>query len=140
MNLLILIPMKVSGLIFVEILDRYHVGRNLAGYPTFTITLMRCTTGPFVGYFSERFGMNQVMILGSILSAAGISACFFAEDIAVVIVFLGVIHGYFRDTVGSYSWLYHTIAVVSVICGALSALIPVLARIRDGKREKKRTS
>ncbi|KAF8795320.1 hypothetical protein HNY73_003184 [Argiope bruennichi] len=44
MNLLILIPMKVSGLIFVEILDRYHVGRNLAGYPTFTITLMRCTT------------------------------------------------------------------------------------------------
>ncbi|KAF8795329.1 Guanylyl cyclase 1 like protein [Argiope bruennichi] len=52
----------------------------------------------------------------------------------------GPMIGYFRDTVGSYSWLYHTIAVVSVICGALSALIPVLARIRDGKREKKRTS
>ncbi|XP_055924192.1 uncharacterized protein LOC129955361 [Argiope bruennichi] len=93
MNLLIMIPLKVSGLIFVEILDRYHVGRNLAGYPTFTITLMRCTTGPLVGYFAERFGMNGVMILGSILSAAGISACFFAEDIAVVIVLLGVIHG-----------------------------------------------
>ncbi|XP_055924194.1 uncharacterized protein LOC129955378 isoform X2 [Argiope bruennichi] len=93
MNLLILIPMKVGGLIFVEILDRYHVGRNLAGYPTFTITLMRSTTGPLVGYFAERFGMNGVMILGSILSAAGISACFFAEDIAVVIVLLGVLHG-----------------------------------------------
>ncbi|GBN99142.1 hypothetical protein AVEN_61264-1 [Araneus ventricosus] len=76
-----------------KILDRYQVSRNLAVYPAFTITLMRCSGGPFAGYFAERFGINEVMILGSLLAAVGISACFFAEDIAAVTVFLGFIHG-----------------------------------------------
>ncbi|GBO14864.1 hypothetical protein AVEN_10695-1 [Araneus ventricosus] len=93
LNFLVLIPTKVSGLFFVEILDRYQVSRNLAGYPAFTITLVRCSGGPFAGYFAERFGINEVMILGSLLAAVGISACFFAEDIAAVTVFLGLIHG-----------------------------------------------
>ncbi|GBO24598.1 hypothetical protein AVEN_260742-1 [Araneus ventricosus] len=98
LNFLVLLPTKVSGLFFVEILDRYQVSRNLAGYPAFTITLMRCSGGPFAGYFAERFGINEVMILGSLLAAVGISACFFAEDIAAVTVFLGLIHAEWSET------------------------------------------
>ncbi|CAL1272421.1 unnamed protein product [Larinioides sclopetarius] len=137
LNFLVLIPVKVSGLFFVEILERYQVSRNLAGYPAFTISLMRCSGGPFAGYFAERFGINEVMTLGSLLSAVGISVCFFAEDIAAVIVFLGLIHGYFRGTLGSYAWLYHTLGMVSVACAAVSALIPLLARMRDEKKNKR---
>ncbi|GBO01600.1 hypothetical protein AVEN_39971-1 [Araneus ventricosus] len=137
LNFLVLIPTKVSGLFFVEILDRYQVSRNLAGYPAFTITLVRCSGGPFAGYFAERFGINEVMLLGSLLAGVGISTCFFAEDIAAVTVFLGLIHGYFRGTLGSYAWLYHTIGLVSLACATLSALIPVLARMRDEKKSKR---
>ncbi|CAL1272417.1 unnamed protein product [Larinioides sclopetarius] len=94
MNLLISIPAKVGGLLFVEILDRYQISRNLAGYPAYTITLMRCSGAPFAGYFVERFGVNEMMIIGSLLSAAGISVCFFVEDISGLIIFIGLIHGF----------------------------------------------
>ncbi|GBO11073.1 hypothetical protein AVEN_61335-1 [Araneus ventricosus] len=49
----------------------------------------------------------------------------------------GPLIGYFRGTLGSYAWLYHTIGLVSLACAALSALIPVLARMRDEKKNKR---
>ncbi|CAL1272418.1 unnamed protein product [Larinioides sclopetarius] len=126
LNFLILIPIKVSGLFFVEILHRYHVGRNLAGYPSFITTLMRCSGGPFAGYIAERFGINEVMTLGSLLAAVGISACFLAEDIEAVIVFLGLIHGigiaftnsFFPQIVTTHFKKHRTLAVGITQAGA----------------------
>ncbi|KAF8795323.1 hypothetical protein HNY73_003186 [Argiope bruennichi] len=80
-----LLSMELDYCCFLELFNNYFFMRH-------RLDIYR-QTGPLVGYFAERFGMNGVMILGSILSAAGISACFFAEDIAVVIVLLGVLHG-----------------------------------------------
>ncbi|CAL1272420.1 unnamed protein product [Larinioides sclopetarius] len=49
----------------------------------------------------------------------------------------GPLIGYFRGTLGSYAWLYHTLGMVSVACAAVSALIPLLARMRDEKKNKR---
>ncbi|GIY23719.1 uncharacterized protein CDAR_32081 [Caerostris darwini] len=92
-NFLTMVPTKLSGLFFVEILARYNTTRDLAAYPLFISILVRCSGGPLTGYFGERFGITAVVITGCVLTSVGVGACFFVEDIASVIVCLGIIHG-----------------------------------------------
>ncbi|KAF8770050.1 Monocarboxylate transporter 9 like protein [Argiope bruennichi] len=61
--------------------------------PAFPCMLVRCSGGPITGYCGERFGLYAVTLTGCVLSALGVGACFLAEDIITVIIFLGLVYG-----------------------------------------------
>ncbi|KAF8770048.1 Monocarboxylate transporter 2 like protein [Argiope bruennichi] len=92
-SFLCMMPVKLSGLLFVEILERYNTDRAMASYPLFLCMVVRCSGGPITGYCGERFGLNAVILTGCVLSALGVGACFLAEDIITVIIFLGLVYG-----------------------------------------------
>ncbi|CAL1297523.1 unnamed protein product [Larinioides sclopetarius] len=93
MSFLIMMPAKLSGLLFVEILGRYQTDRAMASYPLLLCMLVRCSGGPLTGYCGEMFGLHAVIVVGSIFSALGVAVCFLAEDITTMIVFLGLVYG-----------------------------------------------
>ncbi|GIY21800.1 uncharacterized protein CEXT_84701 [Caerostris extrusa] len=58
-----------------------------------SLSTVHFDSGPLTGYFGERFGITAVVITGCVLTSVGVGVCFFVEDIASVIICLGIIHG-----------------------------------------------
>ncbi|CAL1297524.1 unnamed protein product [Larinioides sclopetarius] len=93
-SFLIVMPIKLSGLLFVEILGRFDTDRATASYPLFLCMLINCSGGPLSGYCGERFGLHSVILAGCIFSSVGVGVCFLAENITAVIIFLGLVYGF----------------------------------------------
>ncbi|PRD28869.1 UNVERIFIED_CONTAM: slc16a12 [Trichonephila clavipes] len=92
-NFLILAPARLSGVLFVAFMDRYNVDREQASLPFTLCYILRTLPGPLAGYLAERFGLRRMSIIGCILSTIGVTACFIAEDIITVTIFLGGCYG-----------------------------------------------
>nr|XP_015918303.1 uncharacterized protein LOC107447797 isoform X2 [Parasteatoda tepidariorum] len=90
----IVLPMRLSGLFYVIIIDRYRTDRELATLPIVIFGILRTLTGPFTGYLGQVFGFQAVTMIGCLLSALGIGFCYFAEDIIAVASSLGLIYGF----------------------------------------------
>ncbi|XP_015929910.1 monocarboxylate transporter 12 [Parasteatoda tepidariorum] len=91
--LLVSCPVRLGAQLFVSMLHQYHTTREAAAFPFALASLMRSVSGPFAGFFSGILGLQGVTLCGCLFSTIGIGACFFAENIQTIDVFLGVIAG-----------------------------------------------
>ncbi|XP_021002198.2 monocarboxylate transporter 12 [Parasteatoda tepidariorum] len=88
------VPMRLSGLFFVILLDGYDTDRQKASMPIVIFGVLRTLTGPFTAFLGETFGIKVVILAGSIFTAVGIGSCFFAEDINTATICIGFIYGF----------------------------------------------
>ncbi|GBM00325.1 hypothetical protein AVEN_32664-1 [Araneus ventricosus] len=94
LNFLHLGTARLSGSLYLAVLERYHVDRSKASLPFILCYTMRNISGPLVGYLATKFGIYTVTMLGGLISFVGIGCCYFAEDITMVILFWGITFGF----------------------------------------------
>nr|XP_042912912.1 uncharacterized protein LOC122272939 [Parasteatoda tepidariorum] len=88
-------PMRLSGLFFVILLDGYNTDRKKASVPIVIFGVLRTLTGPFIAVLGEKFGFRAVTLTGCIFGAIGMGSCYFAEDINTATVCIGLVYGMF---------------------------------------------
>ncbi|GIX67616.1 monocarboxylate transporter 12-B [Caerostris extrusa] len=84
---------RLSGVLFVASVPRYHVDREAASFPYTFANFVRNTSGPLVGYLGHKLGVRLVTTFGCALAAVGVGACFFAENITAVTALWGAVFG-----------------------------------------------
>ncbi|XP_015905076.2 uncharacterized protein [Parasteatoda tepidariorum] len=86
-------PMRLGAQLFVSLKDCYGTSRNAASLPFELAYFTRSISGPLAGYFGERIGLQKVTAIGCLTSAAGMFACYFANNIITIDIFLGLVFG-----------------------------------------------
>ncbi|XP_049519575.1 monocarboxylate transporter 9 [Dermacentor silvarum] len=84
---------RCSGFLMVGIMEQMNVERGLASWPVSLIGSLIGCGGLVSGPLSELFTTVPVLVGGSVLAAAGITASAFAPDITWLTITLGVMHG-----------------------------------------------
>ncbi|CAL1273223.1 unnamed protein product [Larinioides sclopetarius] len=84
---------RLSGVLFVASVPRYHVNRESASFPYTFANFVRNTAGPLVGYLGDRLGVRLVTTFGCLLAAIGVGTCFLAESIGTITVLWGTVFG-----------------------------------------------
>ncbi|GIY01504.1 hypothetical protein CDAR_196841 [Caerostris darwini] len=82
------------SILFVEIMEEFHVNRELASLPFSVLLVMRFLLGPIVGILGLKYDVRTITLLGGVVSTASTIACFFATDIYWIVVNYGVINGF----------------------------------------------
>ncbi|KAL1435117.1 hypothetical protein MTO96_011281 [Rhipicephalus appendiculatus] len=109
------IGQRVFGVIYVGILETFHVTRQEASWPMSIIDLLASLSNPVFGYLCSRFSCRVVLLWCGFLGPLGIILCYFAADVTFIAVFYGILNG------------------VS-ISGTLTALTVVLAQHFEKRR------
>uniref|UniRef100_A0A4D5RV44 Monocarboxylate transporter n=1 Tax=Ixodes scapularis TaxID=6945 RepID=A0A4D5RV44_IXOSC len=89
----------------------------------------RFLSGLLAGFLGDAFTTRPLIIFGSIVSALGVALCVFVKSIWVLHLTLGLIHGYFRDTLGAYNLLF-------VACGCVTILASSTWVVAEYARQK----
>ncbi|XP_015903744.1 uncharacterized protein [Parasteatoda tepidariorum] len=92
-SVLVMCPYRLSGLVYVVLIETYETDRKLAAMPIVIFILMTSILGPPAGLLGQKLGSEKITLLGVLLAALGFSGVYFAENITVVIIFLGFIYG-----------------------------------------------
>ncbi|CAL1273224.1 unnamed protein product [Larinioides sclopetarius] len=121
---------RLSGVLFVASVPRYHVNRESASFPYTFANFVRNTAGPLVGYLGDRLGVRLVTTFGCLLAAIGVGTCFLAESIGTITVLWGTVFGYFRDDGGSYGYIFVGIGIISAACCIAWLLAPFILKCR----------
>lgn len=109
------IGQRVFGVIYVGILETFHVTRQEASWPMSIIDLLASLSNPAFGYLCSRFSCRLVLLCCGFAGPLGIILCYFAADVTFITVFYGILNG------------------VS-ISGTLTALTVVLAQHFEKRR------
>lgn len=84
---------RTSGILYVEVIDIFHVDRKQASLPFTVRTLTRNLFGPVVGILGQKYGVRPVIIVGGFIGTLSAAACFFVEDIFWMTVVWGFFNG-----------------------------------------------
>ncbi|CAL1280142.1 unnamed protein product [Larinioides sclopetarius] len=122
---------RISGLLFVETMSLFSVNREDASFPYVFGVTMRYVSGPLSGLLARRIGIRYVVMLGCFMGCIGVGTCVFARNIVALIILWSVIHGYFRDVIGSYIYMFYLMCGISFTCSLLFLCIPTIAKCRN---------
>ncbi|KAH7957872.1 hypothetical protein HPB52_024037 [Rhipicephalus sanguineus] len=91
----LLIGQRVFGVIYVGILETFHVTRQEASWPMSIIDLLASLSNPAFGYLCSRFSCRLVLLCCGFAGPLGIILCYFAADVTFITVFYGIlnVHG-----------------------------------------------
>ncbi|CAL1267402.1 unnamed protein product [Larinioides sclopetarius] len=106
---------RSGGVMYVAILQNYDVSREEASWPFALCAAVFQLVGPAVSIITHYISQRKACLLGCAIATIGIAACYFAESVMWIIVFYGVIHGLFRDVIGSYNWMFHFLGIISIL-------------------------
>ncbi|KAL3228232.1 hypothetical protein MRX96_004129 [Rhipicephalus microplus] len=112
---MVCIGQRVFSIIYVGILEAFHVTRQEASWPMSTIDLLASLSNPVFGYLCSRFSCRAVLLWCGLAGPLGIILCYFAANVTFIAVSYGILNG------------------VS-ISGTLTALTVVLAQHFDKRR------
>ncbi|GIY79257.1 uncharacterized protein CEXT_711701 [Caerostris extrusa] len=127
---------RMSGILFVAFIDIYGVDRMGASLPFSVRSTVRNLIGPIVGIMGQKYGVQQVIFTGSILSTISTVLCFFAPNILWITMLWGGLCGVgtalstilLQVVIGQYFKKYRTTAAGIGFSGGCfgSFLFPVL--------------
>lgn len=127
------VMMTNSGFFYVSFMEEFHVDRESASWPASVVSVVAHSSGLLVSIGQGKLSVFQMGMLGSVFLWAGMLGAAFAPNIMWMTLTLGLIHGYFRDTKGSYDGLYQLQAGIHGCVGSLFGILSVL----DQRRQKK---
>ncbi|XP_075744677.1 uncharacterized protein LOC119185039 isoform X2 [Rhipicephalus microplus] len=114
-----------SGLFYVYFMDTFSVSHEAASWPGSTMAAMLNCAGLVVSLLQRFLSIFQISLVGSVLLWTSLMLAAFAPNMEVMTLLLGAVHGFFRDTKGSYDSLVRLIAGLA----ATSATLILLLRI-----------
>ncbi|KAF8782660.1 Monocarboxylate transporter 9 like protein [Argiope bruennichi] len=127
---------RMIGILYVAVLDTYHVTRQEATLPFTVRNAIRMLSGPLVGIIGTRFGIRTVTFFGGLMAAAGAALCSVAPNISWLAVCWGGIHGMgfafantlFQVVVNQYFQKYRATASGIALSGACvgSLVFPIM--------------
>nr|XP_054924154.1 monocarboxylate transporter 4-like isoform X2 [Dermacentor andersoni] len=106
---------RMAGIFFYGIVETFGATRNEASWPVSLAGTFTVLGGPIAGYLCQRFSCRAVLLVCSPLAGVGVCLCYLARDLLFITIFLGIIHGYFRDTYGDYNGLLHLMAALNAL-------------------------
>ncbi|KFM56699.1 Monocarboxylate transporter 14, partial [Stegodyphus mimosarum] len=84
---------RTAGVLFVAIIDLYHISRESATTPFSIRVCVRNLMGPLIGLLGQKYGIRSITTAGAAVAALGSILCYFAPNIFWITVFWGAIHG-----------------------------------------------
>ncbi|XP_075542765.1 monocarboxylate transporter 2-like isoform X1 [Dermacentor variabilis] len=83
---------RSAGFLFVATMETFQVNRTEGSWPIMTMGAVVYLAGFITGPVAHRFNARPVIIAGAVISGAGAILTFFATNIGVMTLTLGVIH------------------------------------------------
>lgn len=93
MNLFVLGFFRASGVLYVAMVRTYQCSHEQASWPFSLAGATLCMTGPIAGALSRTLSMRAIVTTGVIVTGIAISCCFFAENIVVIVILVGIFYG-----------------------------------------------
>ncbi|XP_076333441.1 monocarboxylate transporter 7-like isoform X6 [Tachypleus tridentatus] len=127
------------GILYLEIIITFHTTRAQASWPLSLCASIMNVVGIFAGLLIHFVSAHCIVLAGMVVLALSFSLCFLAQNTVHLIVFLGVLQGYFRDETGSYDNVFLILGALSIIVAILWLLEPLLKRQRVVTSQQKIT-
>lgn len=87
------LSLKAFGVLFYGVIETFLVSRNEAAWPFTVADAVSSFAGPVFGYLCRRFSCRKVLLFSSFFCGIGVLVCFFATNVAFLVLFFGVVHG-----------------------------------------------
>lgn len=84
---------RSSGVIYVALLEAYDATREEASWPFSLCSAIFQLVGPGSSILLRFMSQRSACLLGSAIATVGVTCCYFADSIAWINIFLGVVHG-----------------------------------------------
>lgn len=127
---------RAAGIFFVALINDFGASRREANIPFTIRNVVRNMAGPVVGMIGQRYGVQEVTIIGGICATLGISLCCLAPSVLWITVLWGGLHGLgvalantlFQITVNQYFDKYRATAAGLALSGACigSFVLPII--------------
>lgn len=92
-NMFVLGFFRASGVLYVAMVRTYHCSHEQASWPFSLAGATLCMTGPIAGALSRLLSIRAIVTTGVIVTGIAISCCFFAENIVVIVILVGIFYG-----------------------------------------------
>ncbi|XP_055936982.1 uncharacterized protein LOC129966558 isoform X2 [Argiope bruennichi] len=73
---------RLSGMMFVSVLETFQVDRNTAARPFCTHYSVVSILGPIGGMLCQKYGARRISIIGGAVASTSAALCFFAPNVA----------------------------------------------------------
>ncbi|XP_077509277.1 uncharacterized protein LOC144120583 isoform X2 [Amblyomma americanum] len=93
MNFFSVVMIRSAGVVYVNVVEYFNVSRQEAAWPISVVPASANLIGPIVALAVRRFGVRPVAIFGTVMSSVAVMLCFFAPNVLVLTLLLGVFHG-----------------------------------------------
>ncbi|KAM7291115.1 monocarboxylate transporter 3 [Ixodes scapularis] len=93
MNLFCFAMLRSTAVIYVAVLQTFHVTRGQAAWPLSLTGFFYTFTAPAVGVLARYFSVWKLTLAGSVGGAISVSLCYFADDVPYLIVCYGISQG-----------------------------------------------
>ncbi|KAL3210540.1 hypothetical protein MRX96_037016 [Rhipicephalus microplus] len=84
-----------AGVVYVNILNTFHVTREEASWPVSLTSTFYLLAGLLGGILNKYISIQTILVVSCTLSALLVSACYFTTGLWFLILVLGVLHGIF---------------------------------------------
>lgn len=84
---------RSSAVVYVELLKAYDVSRERASWPVTLSGVCYFLAGPIAGVLARYISIWKLTVVGCMAGSLAVCACFYANNIVYLSVFLGVVHG-----------------------------------------------
>lgn len=81
------------GVIYVAVINEYHVSREEASWPFSLCSAVFQLVGPAVSIITHYISQRSTCLLGSTIATIGVIGCYFAENVMWITISYGVVHG-----------------------------------------------
>ncbi|XP_075533786.1 monocarboxylate transporter 5-like isoform X3 [Dermacentor variabilis] len=92
-NMFVLGLLRASGVLYVAMVRTYQCSHEQASWPFSLAGATLCMTGPIAGALSRFLSVRAIVTTGIVTTGLAVSCCFFAENIVVVVVLVGIFYG-----------------------------------------------
>ncbi|KAF8767168.1 Monocarboxylate transporter 9 like protein [Argiope bruennichi] len=84
---------RLSGMMFVSVLETFQVDRNTAARPFCTHYSVVSILGPIGGMLCQKYGARRISIIGGAVASTSAAVCFFAPNVAWITFLWGILNG-----------------------------------------------
>ncbi|GBN55173.1 hypothetical protein AVEN_162870-1 [Araneus ventricosus] len=85
---------RLSGMLFVAVLETFPVDRNTAARPFCTHYSVVSILGPVGGMLCQKYGARHVSVVGGVVASISAAVCFFAPNVTWITFLWGIVNGF----------------------------------------------
>lgn len=84
---------RSAGVLYLALITTFNCSREEASWPVTLASGISAIVCLPAGFLSHYFAIRSIVVAGILVSSLGIGVCIFANSIAFIILFLGIVQG-----------------------------------------------